>query len=148
MIVIAEENELPLAKRFYPNEEVKVIGVGINAIKVLSQLPKNERLHNVGYVGGWNIPIGTIVSVNKSRAYHPNVNYKDETYLLDAREGLMNVPCYTSLDFVTANLVDTNPCVFDMELALICAMGFEVDSIKVVSDNLNYKQYEQSTKEN
>lgn len=54
---------------------------------------------------------------------------------------MRNVPCYTSLDFVTANMVDTNPCVFDMELALICAMGFEVDSIKVVSDNLNYKQF-------
>ena len=48
--------------------------------------------------------------------------------------------CYTSTDFV----IKTNKkekCVFDMELLFIRLMFPNVKSIKVVSDNLKYKDY-------
>ena len=54
--------------------------------------------------------------------------------------------------FITKNYatLKTNikePCVFDMELAYILALGFKrVESIKIVSDNLSLKQYEEEIK--
>ena len=39
----------------------------------------------------------------------------------------------------------TDPVVFDMELAYILALGFKkVESIKIVSDNLSLKEYEEN----
>jgi hypothetical protein len=147
MIVIAEENERVLANKYYPNEEVYVMGVGINAVKGLSLLSRDIVIHNVGYAGGWKLPIGTAVSVSVSKAHHPEYPYNEDGYNLPTKEGLPCVPCYTSLDFVTNHTGD-DPCVFDMELVLMCAMGFKVDSIKVVSDNLSINEYEQTIKAN
>lgn len=55
-----------------------------------------------------------------------------------------DIKCYTSNDFVL-NTDIKEPCVFDMELAYIMALGFKrVKSIKIVSDNLSIKEYEQN----
>ena len=57
-----------------------------------------------------------------------------------------DVPCYTSNDFVLETKIK-DPVVFDMELAYILALGFEeVESIKIVSDNLSLKEYETNIK--
>ena len=52
------------------------------------------------------------------------------------------VDCYTSNDFVLQTTLQ-QPVVFDMELNTICALGFDVVSYKIVSDNLSLKQYEE-----
>ena len=52
--------------------------------------------------------------------------------------------CYSNTDFVTAS--PYNDCVFDMELAYICALGFtHVSAIKYVSDNLSLHTYREVT---
>ena len=57
-----------------------------------------------------------------------------------------NYTCYTSADFVTHTDIK-EPCVFDMELAFILALGYRnIQAIKVVSDNLDKKQYDKTTK--
>jgi len=92
-------------------------------------------------VGSNYIPVGTEVRVGTSQLYHPNVDYDEPVFSLDG-----DVPCYTSNDFVLHTEID-EPVVFDMELAYILAMGFKnVESIKVVSDNLSLTEYEMMIK--
>ena len=53
------------------------------------------------------------------------------------------VYCYTSCDFVGDEKAENS--VFDMELAFIAALGFrKVESIKIISDSINYAEYEKS----
>ena len=71
---------------------------------------------------------------------------------VDYTEPIFNIGgsacCMTSNDFVLSTSIK-EPVVFDMELAYILAMGFKsVKSIKVVSDNLNLKEYNKTTEEN
>ena len=54
------------------------------------------------------------------------------------------MPIFTNVDFVLQS--KEHDCVFDMELAFICGMGFEsVRAIKIVSDNLSLHEYHDLT---
>lgn len=137
--VVATENEKSLVKS---EGKIIVTGVGaFNVIEALKNVDKNEKIHNIGYAGSNSIQIGTMVRVGEVGLHHPNVEYKEKKYILDG-----NIPCFTSTDFVTSTK-ETTPCVFDMELAFILAMGFKnVTAEKVVSDNLSLRQYEETSK--
>lgn len=144
MIVVATDEEYKLAKKRFKGHKIVKIGVGgINILNALKEADKRQKIINFGYVGSNVIPIGTEVRIGESRLYHPNVEYEEPTYKLDG-----DITCYTSNDFV----LETNikePVVFDMELAYILALGFKnVESIKIVSDNLSLKKYEETIKEN
>lgn len=144
MIVVATDEEYKLAKKRFKGQKIVKTGVGgINVVRKLKRLPKWLKITNFGYVGSNVLPIGTEVRVGESRLYHPNVIYNEQEYTLDKES---TIKCFTSNDFV----LETNikkPCVFDMELAYICALGFKrVESIKIVSDNLSLKQYEEEIK--
>ena len=92
---------------------------------------------NIGYAGSNSIPKGQRVRAGTVMLYHPNVRFDEPAYVLDG-----DTPCYTSSDFVT-NTGVTEPCVFDMELAYILAMGFtDVVSEKIISDNLDISQFQ------
>lgn len=144
MIVVATDEEYNLAKKRFKRQKIIKTGVGgINILETLKHYPKRLKIINFGYVGSNNIPVGTEVHIGSCKLYHPNVNYQEPTYILDG-----NIKCYTSNDFVLQTEIK-EPCVFDMELAYICALGFKrVESIKIVSDNLNLKEYENEIKEN
>lgn len=139
MIVVATDEEYKLAKKRFKGHLIIKTGVGgINVVRKLKRFPKWLKITNFGYVGSNVLPIGTEIKVGESRLYHPNVEYQEPTYILNG-----NVKCYTSNDFVL-NTDIKEPCVFDMELAYICAIGFKrVESIKIISDNLSLKQYEE-----
>jgi hypothetical protein len=144
MIVVATDEEYKLAKKRFKGHKIVKTGVGgINILNTLKEADKRQKIINFGYVGSNVIPIGTEVRIGESRLYHPNVEYEEPTYKLDG-----DITCYTSNDFV----LETNikePVVFDMELAYILALGFKnVESIKIVSDNLSLKKYEETIKEN
>ncbi len=144
MIVIATNEELTLAEKFNTsNDEVILTGVGgLNVIEKLKDLDKDTPILNLGYVGSNNIPIGEVVKIDRVKLYHPNVEYDEPIYDLPGGDIL----CLTSNDFVLETKINT-PVVFDMELAYIMALGFKnVTSIKVVSDNLNYDDYETNIK--
>ena len=146
IVVVATDKEYKVAKERFKGKKIIKTGVGgINVIRKLRKIPKWKRIINFGYVGSNNIPIGTEVKIFGCVSYHPNVEYIEPIYLLDCdllKDNL--VDCYTSNDFV----LETNikkPCVFDMELAYICALGFKhIESIKIVSDNLSLKEYEEN----
>ena len=142
MIVVATQEEKKIAEKEFTGEFIVVTGVGgLNVVKKLRYYSLNTKIINFGFVGSNTLPIGTRVSVGKCKLYHPNVEYQEPEYNLGGE-----VPCYTSNDFVLQTDIE-EPCVFDMELAYILALGFSnVQSIKIVSDNLNYKQYEETIK--
>lgn len=145
MIVIATKDELVLANKYKnEDEEILITGVGgLNVIESLQHLDRNTPIFNIGYVGTNSLEKGKIVYINKCSLYHPNVEYEENIYELNDGDTY----CYTSNDFVLETKVE-EPVVFDMELAYILALGFKnVISLKVVSDNLSYDEYEVSIME-
>lgn len=143
LIVVATDEEYKVAKKQFKGHLIIKTGVGgINVIETLKHYRKNLKIVNFGYAGSNYFDIGTEVHIGSCKLYHPNVEYQEPTYILDG-----NVKCYTSNDFVLrADIADIKePCVFDMELAYICALGFKnIESIKIVSDNLSLKEYEKN----
>lgn len=145
MVVIATTDEVELAKKLTDGSPILITGIGaLNVINALKDIPKDTPILNIGYAGSNKIAVGTVVDVGKVKMYHPNVEFSNPEFNLG--EG---VTCFTSNDFVTETKVE-EPCVFDMELAYIPALGFyNVKAVKVVSDNLNLHQYENTiAKEN
>lgn len=140
MIVIALPDELSLAGN--TDETALVTGFGaLNVIAALQNVSRETPIHNVGYAGSNSIPVGTRCRIGLVKAYHPVAGDDRCCYYLDG-----DVPCYTAGDFVTSTSI-TEPCVFDMELAYILAMGFtNVTSEKVVSDNLSKEEFEECLK--
>ena len=148
IIVVATDEEYKLAKERFKGHRIIQTGVGgINVYQTLKHVSRWRKITNFGYVGSNNIPVGTEVKIFECRLYHPTVEYLEPAYLLDCNLLDRNlVDCYTSSDFITKTEI-TEPCVFDMELAYICAMGFKrVESIKIVSDNLSLHEYEENVK--
>lgn len=141
MIVVATEAERKIAESRWGNERIVVTGVGgLNVYKALCDIDRKDSIVNFGYCGSNVLPIGEEVSVGDCRLYHPNVEYEEGAFRL-----IGETTCLTSCDFVLKTEIK-EPVVFDMELAFILAMGFQnVKSIKVVSDNLSLKQYEELT---
>lgn len=145
LIVIAEKEELKLVEELgYGKYPVIITGVGgVNVISALKNIPKDEYIVNIGYAGSNKLEIGKVVEVSRSYTYHPSVEFEE------GWERCLNphcdIDCYTSTDFVTKTDIK-KPCVFDMELAFITAMFENVKAIKVVSDNLNKKDYEKIVK--
>ena len=140
MIVVATEKEHEIAKIKFPGEQILVTGVGaLNVIKALDGIDRNTEIINYGFAGSNKLAIGTEHRVSVCSLYHPNVDYGELIFGLDG-----DIPCYTSNDFVLETKLDF-PCLFDMELAYILALGFtNVKSIKVVSDSLSLSQYEEN----
>ena len=147
LVVIAEKEELKLVKELgYSGHPVIITGVGgINVIRALKDLPKDTRIVNIGYCGSNKMDIGTKVSVASVYTLHEKAKFKEFSECCFTRLDMdIILPCYTSTDFVSKTKIK-DPCVFDMELAFICSMFNNVSAIKVVSDNLNKKQYKETT---
>lgn len=140
LIVVATDEEYKLAQERFKGDVIVKTGVGgINILRSLKDHDRGLKIVNFGYAGSNVLPIGTEVKVGKCKLYHPNVEYEEPTFNLNG-----DVLCYTSNDFVLKTEIK-EPCVFDMELAYILALGFKnVESIKIVSDNLSLKQYEEN----
>ena len=153
MVIIAEEGERQLAEKYFPDQEIRITGVGaLNLLKSLRDLPLSTPIINIGYVGSANYEIGSLVEIGEVRLCHPHVSYPEPTYHclpgLAEEYGIevahTNVPIFTNVDFVLES--KERDCVFDMELAFILGMGFtNVRSLKIVSDNLSLSEYHQQT---
>lgn len=145
LIVIAEKEELKLVDELgYEDYPVLITGVGgANVVRALKNFPRDTEILNIGYAGSNNLPIGTKVVVGSCNTYNEIAKFYEKTPALDLIEEskiFVRCPCYTSTDFVT-HTNKKESCVFDMELAFICALFDNVSAIKVVSDNLDIKEY-------
>lgn len=142
LVVVATKEEIALVEKLgYAKYPILVTGVGaLNVIRALKDVPKDTHILNIGYCGSNKLKVGEICYIGKVSLLHENVDYEEPCYMLSGE-----IPCFTSTDFVTK----TNKkfkCVFDMELAYICSMFTTVSAFKVVSDNLNVKEYEKNIK--
>lgn len=145
IVVVATDEEYKLAKKRFKHKPIIKTGVGgLNVIHRLRHIPKWVKIINFGYAGSNNITKGREVSIGFCMSYHPNVDYLEPAYVINDKNSTLW--CYTSNDFV----LDTDikeTCVFDMELAYICALGFKnVKSIKIISDNLSLNEYMEEIK--
>lgn len=150
LVVIAEKEELKLVEELgLQDEPIIITGVGaMNVLYALKNIPKDTFILNVGYCGSNNIEIGKKVAVSMVNTFHEKVDFTEQPYICYTGYYLdydVISPCQTSTDFVT-NTKIKDDCVFDMELAFICSMFENVSSIKVVSDNLNKKEYNEKVK--
>ena len=144
LIVVATPEEVRLAHSIFKGVPILIGGVGINMVCSLADIPRDTEIINVGYAGGSGLQKGTLYAVNRCRMFHPNVPYNEPTFELVPMRDWAHAFCYTGGDFVTE--YKGEPALFDMELALICAMGFRVQAVKCVSDNLSIQEYEQTIK--
>lgn len=144
IIVVATDEEYKLAKKRFKHQIIIKTGVGgINVIRKLRRLPKWIKIINFGYAGSNNLPIGTEVRIGFCMHYHKTV-FDEKAYIVGKKTDYMW--CLTSDEFVE-EYSGRESVVFDMELAYILALGFKrVESIKIVSDNLSLKQYEEEIK--
>ena len=144
IVVIAEKEELKLVEELgYDDYPILITGVGgVNVIQALKHLPKDTEIINIGYCGSNVLPVGTKVYIDQVHTYHEIADFKEPNNYANGiyKMGCECCDCYTSTDFVTKTNIQA-PCVFDMELAFIRAMFDNVRSIKLVSDNLNYKEF-------
>ena len=165
-IVVATEDETSLALKLFTGIPVIKTGIGgVNVWKALKQLPRGAKILNFGYAAGYNIPVGTEVSVHISKMWHPNLDkiintevIKSEDFKIENEWKVLNpysqAVCYTASDFLDLSkeyldgLKTIEPsCLFDMELGYICAMGFEnVQAIKIVSDSTSLEEYLETIK--
>lgn len=154
VIIVATDTEKhiideALAKYPLPyNIRVIQTGAGIsNTLDTLLPLKLRTPIFNFGYVGSNQLNKFSILTVNEVRHYHPNVSFDrpEPKLLLTPIEGLTNAVCYTCQDFVHDTTI-VEPAIFDMELAIIARLyqGQPVTSMKVVSDNMDLDEYEQT----
>ncbi len=144
-IFIAEEleaKEVKIPKKLENNFTKIITGFGEYAtlrtiIKLFKKgvFKEDDKFFNVGYCGANAFDVGKVVIVGKSYREKPSNFAKDRTYTLDKNS---KVKCYTSTDFVEKS---KHKGIFDMELYILATIFPKIKSIKVVSDNLNYKQY-------
>ena len=107
-------------------------------------IPCNTPVLNFGYAGSNRLGKSGIYTIKEVRHYHPNVDFDrpEPKLFLTTAPNLTEAICYTSQDFVHDTTI-SEPVLFDMELAIIARLyqGQTVTSIKVVSDNLNLEEY-------
>lgn len=143
LVAVATPQEMKLIRQLLDREDYdKVVITGVGGTNVVARLrsyPRDTHIINIGFAGSATIPKGEVVRVKDVSLYHPNCEY-DEPVMQISDEG---VHCYTSCDFVGDKEAENS--VFDMELAFIAALGFrKIESIKVVSDGIDYEEYEQT----
>lgn len=152
-VVIAQPSEYELVKRFnYDKVPVIITGVGaMNVINALKGLPKDSWVINVGYCGSNVYDVGTVCHIGYVETLAEKCKLLDEPLMCNELDSFLknwvkgieeDCCCVTSTDFVTETKMYEG-C-FDMELAFIRAMFDNVTAIKVVSDKLNYEEYDKN----
>lgn len=146
-ILVADQQEadsIKIPNELKQNTEIIILGYGgPAALRTLSKLlldgkfNNNDKFFNIGYVGSNEFPIGAVLSVGESHREFPSVKFPEETYTLDKTS---DVKCYTSIDFVEHT---EHVGIFDMELYTLACLFPNIKSIKIVSDNLNFKDWKQ-----
>lgn len=137
IVLCAEEEE---AKHInHPKAKVIVTGVGVvNIIKNLPKIPPKAKIINVGYAGSNKYSVGSVISVNKvERLYKPKIISESSIKLVPC---YVDDVCYTCDDFINASIDIELPLV-DMELYYLAARYPNIESIKIVSDNLNLAEH-------
>lgn len=139
IVLCAEESEAKHIKCKRAN--IFVTGVGlVNILQSPLKFPPNAKIVNVGYAGSNVHPIGTVLSVNRVERFIKSSILNEPVFNLTPC--YVDDSCYTADDFITYTLIlnDKIPLI-DMELYYLAARYPNIESIKIVSDNLNLEDH-------
>ena len=152
---LIEYYNLKKEKNIYKKDNIELIITDISRNGIIKSLltidTKDKIIINVGFVGSNNIKIGEVIQVDKSYGYHfdltpfgtPKYIAPNSPYEIDKIKNLKSIDCYTSDGFVTSTNIKED-AIFDMELNAITLFPHKkLYSIKIVSDNLNSKSYQE-----
>lgn len=143
LIVLCAEEEEARHINCHRVDKVIVTGVGVaNILKfAATKFSSKDKIINVGYVGSNKYPIGTVISVNRvERLYKPAIIDEPTFYLTPC---YVDDICFTVDDFVETPYQMEIPLI-DMELYYLTARYPNIESIKIVSDNLNLTEHRES----
>ena len=112
----------------------EVIGIGAEH---LPETSPDDTLVNVGYCGGYQVPVGTVIEpLFAGDAATEEVEDLEHHFPCEMR------PCFTSDTFVTEPICNC-PAIYDMELFKIRKLPHKkLYCLKIVSDNLDEKACE------
>lgn len=158
--IIENYNLKEVKDNYFVNGDIELVITDISRNGITSSLVnlmqeynlnyKNYIMINVGMVGSNNLKIGSVVTVNESLGYHfdltpfgdPLYHALNSPFKMDIIDDTKQIKCYTSDGFVTSTNIEED-AIFDMELNAITNFPFnKYYSIKIVSDSLNNKEYD------
>lgn len=120
--------------------KIYITGVGVsNILKTPTFILKpTDKVINIGYVGSNKYDVGSVVSVNRCSRLYPSKIVKEKSIDLSSCYNEGDI-CYTADNFIE-HAMDEVPLV-DMELYYLASIYPQIQSLKIVSDNLNYKEF-------
>ena len=115
--------------------KVEIVGIGCTD---LPETTEDDIIVNVGYAGGYNVPVGRIIEP----LYVCNYGSDELDPIDHIFPGCGRYRCYTANEFVTIPCT-TTAAIYDMELAKLAKLPHKkLYALKIVSDSLNEKECE------
>ena len=137
--LFAMPREAEMFKRFadkIPEGSIEVIG--INAVD-MGEYSKDDILVNVGYAGGYKVPVGELVEPVSVIAVNTEDGKAPRFYGIEFTDRLFPLPhytCFTCETFVEKPVYE-GASIYDMELFKIAQKPHKrLYAIKIVSDSL------------
>ena len=119
-------------------KEAEALGIPCETIGIgatdLPEIKPGDVIVNVGYCGGYRIPVGTVVEPDVSVCVADGSVRHLERHFAGKVQG---IDCYTDESFVTEPMQEA-PAVYDMELSKLLQIPCkDIYCLKIVSDNLS-----------
>lgn len=124
-----------------PGAKIIITGPGLaNVITTPTlNLRPGDKVINVGYAGSTKYNVGDIISVGCCERF--NSSYTIDEPVISLVPCYRSDKCYTADNFIKEVTIEL-PLV-DMELYYLASIYPNIEAIKIVSDNLNYKEYKE-----
>lgn len=131
--LLAMEREAELFEKYAAGKlggRVYVVGIGATGIDN-AELIEDDVIVNVGYAGGYEIPVGTIIEPSYAMDMR-----RGEIVRIDSVFPVERRVCITSDTFVDKPM-SNGPHLYDMELFKVASVPHKkLYSLKIISDNL------------
>lgn len=123
------------------NSKILITGAGLANVIQTPRLciRPEDKVINVGYAGSNLYPVGEVRTVNACKRLTPSHTIDELELSLKPLRDLTSAGCYTADNFIEDLNMDI-PLV-DMELYYLTSVYPNIQSIKIISDNLNFKEY-------
>lgn len=123
-----------------PKAKIVITGPGLCNVIQTPRIKVNpgDKLINVGYAGSNVYPIGSVVSPSLVKRFMPSATIEEKALTLTPC--YQQALCYTADDFIENTAIKEVP-IIDMELYYLASIYPQIESLKIVSDNLNLTEY-------
>lgn len=123
-----------------PKAKIVITGPGLcNVIQTPQiKVKPGDKLINVGYAGSNVYPIGSVVSPSLVKRFMPSATIEEKALTLTPC--YQQALCYTADDFIENTAIKEVP-IIDMELYYLASIYPQIESLKIISDNLNLTEY-------